>query len=180
MAPGSPSAARRRTELGYAMVALLVAIAAMAVFASVAMPVWRTVIQRENEEELIFRGQQYVRAIRLFQRKFANAYPPSLDLLVEQRFLRRKYKDPMSNEGDFVIVYQNMIQQAGPGVTGRSVGGRAGAGATGGRAGARSSAPNAGTPQRPQIPLANLEAARPPWRYRRRGQQEHRDVVPHL
>src|SRR5207248_8349560 len=38
-----------------------------------------------------------------FQRKFANAYPPNIDVLVDQRFLRRKYKDPITND-DFVII----------------------------------------------------------------------------
>ena len=44
------------------MAALLVALAVMAVLMSVALPVWRHEAQREKEEELIFRGQQYVRA----------------------------------------------------------------------------------------------------------------------
>ena len=57
--------------------------------------------QREKEEELVFRGKQYVHAIGLFQRKFANAYPPNIDVLVEQRFLRKKFKDPITND-DFV------------------------------------------------------------------------------
>jgi len=145
---------RGASELGYAMAALLVALGAMAVFASMAMPVWRTVLQREKEEELIFRGQQYVRSIRLFQRKFANAYPPNLDLLIDQRFLRRKYKDPMSGDADFVILYQSMIQQARPGAAGQP--GAAGGRAIGGRAG-EVTPPTA----IPQTPLANLDAAGP-------------------
>jgi type II secretory pathway pseudopilin PulG len=85
------------------MAALLVAMAIMAVMMSVAMPVWKQMAQREKEEELIFRGNQYVHAIALFQRKFANAAPPNIDVLVEQRFLRKKYKDPITND-DFVPV----------------------------------------------------------------------------
>src|SRR6476659_5813871 len=61
---------------------------------------------REKEEELIFRGKQYARAIGLFQRKFANTPPPSIDVLVEQRFLRKKYKDPITN-ADFQPLYAN-------------------------------------------------------------------------
>ena len=148
------TSSRRASELGYAMAALLVALGAMAVFASLAMPVWRTVLQREKEEELVFRGQQYVRSIRLFQRKFANAYPPNLDLLIDQRFLRKKYKDPMSGDADFVILYQNMIQQARPGAAGQP--GAAGRGAAGGRAGEVTP-----TTSLPQTPLANLDAAGP-------------------
>ena len=148
------TATSRHTERGYAMAALLVALGALAVFASMAMPVWRTALQREKEEELIFRGQQYVRSIRLFQRKFANAYPPNLDLLIDQRFLRKKYKDPMSGDANFVILYQSMIQQARPGAAGQP--GAAGRGAVGGRAGDVTPPTSL-----PQAPMANLEAAGP-------------------
>src|SRR5262245_50395301 len=85
------------------MAALLVAISIMAVMMTVAMPVWKQIAQREKEEELIFRGTQYAHAIGLFQRKFANASPPTLEVLVEQKFLRRKYKDPITND-DFVPI----------------------------------------------------------------------------
>jgi type II secretory pathway pseudopilin PulG len=85
------------------MAVLLVAMSVMAVMMTVAMPVWKHQAQREKEEELVFRGLQYVHAIGLYQRKFANAYPPTLDVLVEQRFVRRKYKDPITND-DFVPI----------------------------------------------------------------------------
>ena len=45
------------------MVALLVGMAILAIFMSMAMPVWRQANQREKEAELIWRGQQYDRAI---------------------------------------------------------------------------------------------------------------------
>lgn len=85
------------------MAALLVALSVMAVLMSAAMPVWSQLVKREKEEELIWRGQQYARAIGLFQRKFANTFPPNVDVLVEQRFLRRKYKDPITGE-DFQVI----------------------------------------------------------------------------
>ncbi|HUE90393.1 MAG TPA: type II secretion system protein [Vicinamibacterales bacterium] len=85
-------------ERGYAMAALLVGMTVMAVLMSAAMPVWSHYAQREKEEELIWRGQQYARAIGLFQRKYANTFPPTVDVLVEQKFLRKKYKDPVTGE----------------------------------------------------------------------------------
>jgi type II secretory pathway pseudopilin PulG len=93
------------------MAALLVTLAVMSVILGVAMPVWRTVVQREKEEELIFRGRQYARAIQLYQRKYASAYPASVDVLVEQKFLRKKYKDPMTKSGEFEILYQGTLAQ---------------------------------------------------------------------
>jgi type II secretory pathway pseudopilin PulG len=135
----------RRSQRGYAMAALLVAMSVMAILMSAAMPVWKQTAQREKEEELIFRGQQYAHAIGLFQRKYANAFPPSIDVLVEQRFLRKKFKDPITRE-DFVPILAGQgalgsatpgsatpggIPQAQtPGTAGRSGLGRGGAGAT--------------------------------------------------
>lgn len=109
---------RTGRDEGYALAALLVSLGVMAVMMSVALPVWRQQTQREKEGELIFRGEQYARAIGLYQRKFAGAFPPSIDLLVEQRFLRKKYKDPMTEEGEFQLLYatsQTSQQQAQPG-----------------------------------------------------------------
>lgn len=91
-------------EAGFALAALLVAIAILSVMMLVALPTWRHQAQREKENELIFRGEQYARAIGLYQRKLAGAFPPSLDILVEQKFLRKKYKDPITGE-DFLPVY---------------------------------------------------------------------------
>lgn len=111
-----PAACERGSQAGYAMAALLVAIAVMTVLLSVAMPVWRHEMQREREAELAFRGEQYVRAIDLFQRKYAGALPPTIDLLVTERFLRKKYKDPMTEDGEFRIVAAGAQQQQQPGV----------------------------------------------------------------
>ena len=91
---------------GYAMAALLVGMSVMAVLMGALLPVWSHMATREKEEELIFRGNQYARAIGLFQRKFANTPPPTIDVLVEQRFLRKKYKDPITND-DFQPIYAN-------------------------------------------------------------------------
>jgi type II secretory pathway pseudopilin PulG len=92
------------------MAALLVGMSVMAVLMSALLPVWSHMAQREKEEELIFRGKQYARAIGLFQRKFANTAPPTIDILVEQRFLRKKYKDPITND-DFQPIYANQVMQ---------------------------------------------------------------------
>ena len=93
-------------QAGFAMAALLVAIAILSVMMLVALPTWRHQAQREKEAELIFRGEQYARAIGLYQRKLAGALPPSIDILVEQKFLRKKYKDPITGD-DFQPVFAN-------------------------------------------------------------------------
>ena len=109
-------------ESGYAMAALLVGMTIMAIFLSMALPAWRTASQREKETELIFRGQQYARAVALFQRKYANAFPPNLNILLDQHFLRKKYKDPMTADGEFQLVYANQQASAQPSAGGAASG----------------------------------------------------------
>jgi type II secretory pathway pseudopilin PulG len=96
------------------MAVLLVAISVMAVVMTAAMPVWTQMARREKEQELIFRGQQYARAIGLFQRKYANTPPPTLDVLVQERFLRKKYKDPITG-ADFIPIPAAQAGAATPG-----------------------------------------------------------------
>ena len=79
-----------KASSGYAMAALLVAMSVMAILLSVALPNWSHMIRREKEEELIFRGNQYARAFSMYQRKYANAAPPNLDvLLIRSGFCER-------------------------------------------------------------------------------------------
>jgi type II secretory pathway pseudopilin PulG len=108
---GQGETVRKHRDEGYAMAGLIIGISVMAIVMTAAMPVWKHQAQREKEEELVFRGEQYVHAIGLFQRKYANAYPPNINLLVEQKFLRKKYKDPITGE-DFVPLTQ-ASQQGG-------------------------------------------------------------------
>ena len=105
-------------ERGYAMAALLVTLAIMGILLTILMPVWRHEARREKEAELVFRGEQYARAIALFKFKnqnIPNALPPSIDFLVENRFLRKKYKDPMTKDGEFVPLSYGSQQPGIPG-----------------------------------------------------------------
>ena len=98
MAPERQQRRQLTSERGYAMAGMLVAIAIMGITMSMLTPSWRAYIQREKEAELIFRGEQYMRAIELYQRQFPGAYPTGVEILVEQRFLRRAYLDPMTGD----------------------------------------------------------------------------------
>jgi type II secretory pathway pseudopilin PulG len=121
-----------RYESGYAMAALLVSIAVMAVLMSVAMPVWRHEAQREKEEELVFRGQQYTRAIRLFSMK-TGTMPTSVDMLVQGHYLRKKFKDPITNDDFDILGAAGAPGQPGQPAAGQPGRGSAPAGSTGGR-----------------------------------------------
>lgn len=97
------------------MAALLVVLAVMSLMLSMALPVWHHATRREREAELIFRGEQYARAIMLYQRQSPGAYPPDVETLVEGRFLRRAYRDPMTADGEFRLILQSELA----GVAGR-------------------------------------------------------------
>jgi type II secretory pathway pseudopilin PulG len=138
---------RHHRQAGYAMAALIVGLAVLAVLMTVAMPVWKQTVQREKEEELVFRGEQYARAVGLFQHKFANAYPPTIDVLVEQKFLRKKYKDPITDD-DFVPLTQSQTTPQGGAQTAPGRGGQPqgpGAQAAPGRGGTGVATPGAVT-----------------------------------
>ncbi len=102
------------------MAVLLVTMSVAAVLMTAAMPVWKQMAQREKEEELIFRGRQYVRAIALFQRRAGpGTLPPSVDALVDGRFLRKKFKDPITND-DFDLLSPVQATASGAGGAGRA------------------------------------------------------------
>ena len=94
------------------MAALLVGLAVMAVVLSVAMPTWSHMIRREKEEELIFRGTQYARAINQYQRKFANASP------AEPRCADRTASACERNSGSVVAEQRRRISAVVPADTG--------------------------------------------------------------
>ena len=101
-------------EEGYSMASLLVILSVLSVALGFLLPVWETVVKREREAELIFRGEQYARAIGLYQRKYANAYPKSIDALLNERFLRKKYIDPMTSDGQFELIFEGELTQPNP------------------------------------------------------------------
>ena len=90
---------------GYAMAGLLVMLGVMGILSSMLLPVWNQAAKREREAELVFRGEQYARAVELYQRRYVGANPPDFATMVEQRFLRKMYADPMTENGEFQVVY---------------------------------------------------------------------------
>lgn len=102
----------RRTH-GLVLLALLIFIALAMLWVALASEVWATVRQREREEELLFVGEQYRRAIESYWRASpgaAKTLPVSLEvLLVDDRFpmpihhLRRMYADPITG-GEMALV----------------------------------------------------------------------------
>ena len=99
---------------GYTIVMLLVAASVLAIGILAAVPVWQTQIQRENEDELIFRGNQYVEAIRRYQTKNPGQFPRTMDELFKKRYLRRLFADPMTKDGKWDVLVQQTSMTRGP------------------------------------------------------------------
>ena len=90
-------------EGGYILAVLLIGMAIAAVWMAALLPAWRHQAMREREYELIFRGEQYARAIALFYRKNNQTLPPNLDALIHGHYLRKKWLDPVTGE-EFVYL----------------------------------------------------------------------------
>jgi hypothetical protein len=110
MSKQSYKLAGKRGEKGYALL-LVVFLTTMLLLATmVAAPSVRTERKREKEEEMIWRGKQYVRGIKLYYRKNGR-FPTSLEDLTKPktgslRYLRQAYKDPMNKEdGSWRLIY---------------------------------------------------------------------------
>jgi type II secretory pathway pseudopilin PulG len=74
---------------------------------SVAAPKVAKEIQRDKEQEAVQRGLQYRRAIQLYYKKFG-AYPSDMKQLEksnEIRFLRKRYKDPITGQDDWRLIH---------------------------------------------------------------------------
>jgi type II secretory pathway pseudopilin PulG len=99
----------RANEAGYALLAVIFFASVMILAAAVAAPVLVTQGRREKEEELIWRGEQHVRAIKLYYRKVGR-FPKDLRDLTEPKngihFLRKPFKDPMNkDDGSWRFIY---------------------------------------------------------------------------
>ncbi|HKM66451.1 MAG TPA: hypothetical protein VJX70_04730 [Candidatus Acidoferrum sp.] len=110
-----PIRVKHRGQDGYALT-LVVFLLALVVIASVAAaPDILTNGRREKEEEMIWRGKQYVRGIRLFVRYNqmhggVTKFPTSMEDLTKNkvgiRFMRQEYKDPLNSvDGSWRLIY---------------------------------------------------------------------------
>jgi type II secretory pathway pseudopilin PulG len=95
--------------LGWVLLWVIAAAAVLLVSSAAVVPNIITAGTREKEEEMIWRGKQYARAVKLYFRKFGR-FPTSLDELTKKqsniRFMRRPYKDPMNREdGKWRLIY---------------------------------------------------------------------------
>jgi type II secretory pathway pseudopilin PulG len=113
-----PSQAQRdrRRQGGLVLLALLLTLQLGAIATLAGMEVWATTRQREREQQLLFVGDQYRRAIRSYYMSAPAGRPRVLpasleDLLADDRFptpvrhLRRLYPDPITGSNEWHLIY---------------------------------------------------------------------------
>lgn len=98
-----------KSQNGYALLLVMFFVAFLVITLAAARPNIFTEDRREKEVEMIWRGKQYVRGIRLYYLK-VHHFPTQLDDLYKPRigvrFMRQPYKDPMNTaDGTWRIIY---------------------------------------------------------------------------
>ena len=97
---------RAQRDAGFSMTALVIFLTAASIMLTISVPSYVMQARREKEKELIFRGEEYARAIQKYQRTL-NLLPTSVDELLSSngtRFLRKAYADPVTGEPWRVII----------------------------------------------------------------------------
>jgi len=102
-------------EKGFTYPAALALIVIVSVSLMVVQKQWSTIVKRDKEKELFFRAGQIVQAIGSFYKdssKDSQQYPRSLKVLLKdnrslglKRHLRKIYKEPMTEDGQWGIIY---------------------------------------------------------------------------
>src|SRR5271165_1189220 len=153
---------RRARESGYLLLAVLLMMAFMIIAASIEAPQMVQQLKRDREEEMIHRGTEYARAVKKYYKKFGR-YPANLEQLDNTnqiRFLRKRYKDPLTKDGKWKLLnygdIQTLLNPNAPGTPAAALGAQ-GQGAFG-QASAISSVGTTGAPssQQPALNPGNI------------------------
>lgn len=101
-------------QRGVALIGVLVAVVILGLLSGVAGTTWKTIVQRAKEQELLWRGEQYRKAIESYYKSVqaggVATLPNELDSLVKDprsagtvRHLRKLYPDPLTGQ-DWILV----------------------------------------------------------------------------
>ena len=114
-----PISPRKRREGGFALLMVFLMAAIIGIMLYMELPRVAFQSQREKEQLLIERGQQYQIAIRRYMQRNmkngmnqggANAWPSKIEDLENtngRRFLRRRYIDPMTGKDEWRLIHIN-------------------------------------------------------------------------
>ncbi|HEY2498981.1 MAG TPA: hypothetical protein VGK24_18100 [Candidatus Angelobacter sp.] len=100
-------------ESGYVLLAVMLTLTLLLAAMAIEAPRIAQQIKREREEELIHRGEDYATAVKRFVHKNGGRYPLSIEQLENTnhiRFLRKRYKDPITGESDWKLIHTGEAQ----------------------------------------------------------------------
>ncbi len=106
----SQRTAVHHSERGYALLMVVFLVTLLLISVVAVAPNILTEGKREKEKEMVWRGKQYARGVKLYYRKMGR-FPTTLDDLTKPktgslRFMRQAYKDPMNKEdGAWRLIY---------------------------------------------------------------------------
>jgi type II secretory pathway pseudopilin PulG len=118
----------RHNQQGYILLTLILFMTLLAIAAMAAAPSIAFQVKRDREEELIHRGVQYSRAIQKYVKKFGR-YPTKIEDLENTnqiRFLRKRYKDPITGKNFKLLHFGEVQLTFGAGIAGAVPAGAAG------------------------------------------------------
>jgi len=100
---GRPS--ERSREAGFTLVGVVIGIAIITILLAAVGPSISLILERDREQELLFRGKQYARSILIFQKRYGRL-PNELNELykMKPRSVRQLWKDPMCNCDDWETI----------------------------------------------------------------------------
>ncbi len=122
-----------RQEEGFLLLGVLFMVLLITIALAVAAPKMAESIRRDKEIETVHRGMQYARAIQLYFNKYGR-YPNTIDQLVKsdnQRFLRKRYLNPMTGKDDWRLIHYGEAKVPAQGLFGQTVGQTGGISPTG-------------------------------------------------
>jgi len=107
------TARRKQTQQGFILLVIFMMAASIALMLYAQLPRVAFESEREKEQILIDRGEQFIRAIQLYQLDNAGQWPQSLDDLEKhnnKRYLRRRYVDPYTGKDEWRLIHTNGAQ----------------------------------------------------------------------
>jgi hypothetical protein len=113
MKPRPATARRKQEQGGFILLIIFMMAGAIALMLYAQLPRVAFESEREKEQVLIDRGEQFIRAIQLYQLDNAGQWPQSLDDLEKKgnkRYLRRRYVDPYTGKAEWRLIHTNGAQ----------------------------------------------------------------------
>lgn len=92
-------------------ITVLVVVVILSISMSVLLKTWTYRVKRMNENELLFRGKQYAKAIQRYY-QIHRRYPYTLEELAmtRPRMIRQQWKDPMTKNGEWGLIFLSDVQ----------------------------------------------------------------------